>query len=148
MWQAPNQRVRALQSAKKRQIDRLSRPLHLKRVRAEVRINATQSAPQKIAEARVLLNDVSPTGMGIFSTIPFLVGQEVAITLEDPKRVFLRGRVTWCQEYDVDSHILSANSFSYRMGIKFVFQSKVEEEAVRLFCEELCQNVLYTDDAA
>lgn len=149
MWQAPNQRVRALQTAKKRQQDRLSRPLHIKRVRAEIRaISQNPGGEAPATEARVILNDFSAKGMGIFASQALMVGQEVAITLQEPKQVYLRGRIVWCQEYDAESHVLSANPFSYRMGIKFVFQSKQEEQAVAKFCDELFRQHLYGNKAA
>ena len=90
-----------------------------------------------VAAARVVLNDLSPRGMGLFCSRSMLVGQEVAVTLDEPRRVYLRGRIIWCQEYDTESHVLSQQSYSFRVGIKFVFQSAQEEEAVKAFCEEL-----------
>lgn len=146
MWQSPNQRVRAIQNAKKRQMDRLKRPMHLKKVRAEMKIVGPDKRPS-ISEARVVLNDMSPEGVGIFSSLPVLVGQEISLTMEDPRQVFLKGRVVWCQEFDVGSPVVSQHTFSYRMGIRFVFSSPKEQEAVRLFCEELFRLHLYGNAA-
>ncbi|MCM2324724.1 MAG: PilZ domain-containing protein [Oligoflexia bacterium] len=144
MWQAPNQRIRSLQSAKKRQQDRLRRPLHIKRVRAELKVVGHGTGQGAISEARILLNDLSPTGVGIFSNAAILVGQEIAITLQDPKRVYLRGRVVWCQEYDLHRHVISSSPFSYRMGIHFLFRNQEEEDAVKAFCNEVLREHLFS----
>ncbi|MCM2277219.1 MAG: PilZ domain-containing protein [Oligoflexia bacterium] len=144
MWQAPNQRIRSIQSSKKRQQDRLRRPLHIKRVGAELKVLGQGPRQGAVAEARVILNDISHGGMGVFSSVPIVVGQEIAITLQEPRRVYLRGRVVWCQEYDTESPIISKNPFSYRMGVVFQFRDRQEEQAVKAFCEEIFREHLYS----
>src|SRR5262245_22276876 len=107
MWQAPNQRVGAIQNSKKRQLERMKRPIHLKRVRAEVRLvpnqettaqATTQDAQGEVVEVRVLLNDLSPNGIGIYASAGMAPGQDIQIILDEPKRIELKGKVIWCQE--------------------------------------------------
>jgi hypothetical protein len=148
MWQAPSQRGRALASVRKREKDRNRKPFHLKRVTAEIKVLSSPASQPTITQARVLLNDLNPKGMGLFSATPLMVGQEVAITLEQPQRIYMRGRIIWCQEYDVDSHIMSSHSFSYRMGIQFIFESAEDEKAVKDFCEQLNRDVIFQQQAA
>jgi hypothetical protein len=143
MWQAPNQRSRASISNRKRERDKTRRPLHLKRVQAELKVADPGQTPT-VTSARVLLNDISPKGMGLFSASPFLPGTEIALTLSSPRQVYLRGRVAWCQEYDVDSKILSKNQFSYRVGIEFLFDSEAEEKSLKAFCEEIFKEHLFS----
>lgn len=119
--------------------------MHIKKVKAEIRLIQTSEQPTQATEARVVLNDLNPLGMGIFSSEPLLVGQEIAITLTDPKRVYLRGRIVWCQEFDIDSHVISQNNFHYRAGIKFTFTSKEEEDAVRQYVDEMARTFLYSN---
>jgi hypothetical protein len=147
MWQAPNQRLRAIASQKRRERERNRRPLHLKRVQAQIKI-LSQSVEPEITEARVILNDFSPKGLGLFSSKPVLVGQEVAITLDKPRRIYVRGRVVWCQEYDAGSHVLSATSFSYRMGVQFVFETQEELQSIQEFCDELNRGYLHSTQVA
>ena len=148
MWQGSSQRVRALQSEKRRQKERLARPIHIKRVRAEIKPRGSSVNQQlPITDGRVILNDISAQGMGLFSTQPQLVGQEVSITLEEPRRIFLRGRIIWCQEHDTETHVISQNAYSYRVGIKFLFESKEEEELIKQFVAELGRDVLYNKAA-
>lgn len=148
MWQAPNQRVRAIASAKKREKERNRRPIHIKRVQAELKVVGTINTTPHITQARVLLNDLSPKGLGLFAANPIMVGQQIALTIEEPKRFYIRGRVIWCQEHDADSHVLSPTPYSYRIGIEFVFESREEEQQVAAYCDEIAKNHLFTLKAA
>jgi hypothetical protein len=106
------------------------------------------AAVPTVAQGRLLLNDISPKGLGLFSDQPIMVGQEIALTIEEPKRFYVRGRVVWCQEADADSHILSSHPFSYRIGLVFLFQNAAEEAQVKAYCDELARDVLYGAQAA
>ena len=143
MWQAPNQKTRSFGSSKKRNKDRLDRHFHLKRVQAELKILGVLDAPPKLFEARVLLNDLSPKGLGLFTIEPLVIGQEVALTLEEPKRFYIKARVVWCNEYDSDTHVLTDHAFSYRVGLEFSYETQEEEKGVIDYCEELAQKYLY-----
>ncbi len=143
MWQAPSQRARALAITKKRERDRNRHVFHIKRVWAEIKINTPIQEQPPISKVRVVLNDFSPTGVGFFAQHPLMVGQELAFTLEEPCRLYVKGKVIWCQEFDVDSHVLSSSSFSYRMGIRFVFESPEEAKAMKGFCDQLAKDHLY-----
>lgn len=147
MWQAPSQRTRAVANAKKKQRDASSRRLHIKRVKAELRVVVQGNTAPEVNEVRVVLNDMTERGMGLYSQNPIGVGREVAVTLESPRQIYLRGHVTWCQEFDAESRILAQNPFSYRVGVKFIFQSPEEEEAVKNFFEELISQHLQVEAA-
>ncbi|HLE01550.1 MAG TPA: hypothetical protein VJB59_14900 [Bdellovibrionota bacterium] len=147
MWQSPNQRVRALANARKRERERLQQPFHIRRVNAELQIVGSASSEPVTTTARVVLNDLTAKSVGIFTALPLGSGQEVLITVTEPSSVQLRGKVVACQEYHNDSHILSANSFSYRVGIQFTFKSPEEEKAVKAFYDGL-QGELHGSKAA
>src|SRR5437763_562799 len=94
MWQAPSQRSRAISASKKREQARKRRSMHVKRVYAQIKIiGALGAPPSPIVEVRVLLNDFSPSGLGLFSSQEFFPGQQIAITLEQPQRFFVEGMV-------------------------------------------------------
>ena len=146
MWQAPSQRMRAVSNQKKRERDRSRRPMHIKRVHAEIKLvnpRAAQGEAAVLVDARLLLNDLSPKGMGVFSAQAMDAGQEIAITLQDPSRIYLRGKVIHCQEFDANSHVLSAKSFSYRIGIQFLFETADEQAAVKKFCEQISREHIF-----
>jgi hypothetical protein len=144
MWQAPNQRARALAQARRREKERAKKPMHLRRVVGQLKAANNEEA----ANARVLLNDLTPKGMGLFCSKPMMVGEEVSLTLEQPKQFYVKGRVVWCQEYSVDSHVLSKVSYSYRVGIEFIFDTDEDRKTVEDYCAELMKKHVFTIKAA
>jgi hypothetical protein len=146
MWQAPNQRLRSVIQAKKREREKKRRPVHLKRVSAEIRPLATKlGQAAAVTAARVLLNDITVKGLGIFSEHAMTPGQSISITLEEPRRFYVKGRVVWCQEFEGESRVLSAQRYSYRVGIQFVFQSAEEQAEVEKFLTELSEQHVHGD---
>src|SRR5690348_10037818 len=77
------------------------------RVHAEIKIEATG----EVAEARVFLNDLSPSGVGCFSTIAIDKGLAVAVVIEQPKQIYLKGEVQWCSPYTLDTKIISSEQY-------------------------------------
>jgi Tfp pilus assembly protein PilZ len=140
MWQSPNQRVRAAANARKRERERLKMPFHIKRVVASVGVQVVGQAEPLKVEVRVILNDFTQKGMGLFSAHRFSSGEDVTIELETPNKIQLKGKIAWCQEYEVRGKILTDHSFSYRVGLHFVFASAEEEQSVKAYCNDLLQN--------
>ena len=147
MWQAPNSRSRALASQRRRERERLRRPIHIKRVDGKLTLagSAKDAAPIGI---RVVLNDLSPKGAGIFAPSIIPVGQEISITIEEPKHLSLKGKVTWYQEHDANSHILTQVPFSYRIGIEFIFDTEADKQAAETYCKDILNIYLFGAKAA
>lgn len=152
MWQAPNQRAGAAYNAKKRQQERNRKPFRLRRVRAEVRLippektiaqAESESAIGELREARVILNDLSPGGIGIYAPGPMYPGDKIRITLTEPRKIAVEGRVIWCQNQGFGNHVISEQSFNYRVGVQFIFDTEESRQAFVQFCEDLRQNYLY-----
>lgn len=127
----------------RRQYQRNRLPVHFKRARAEVKLTGLGADPNKIIEARVLLNDITPKGIGLFSTSPMLPSQEISITVDQPKRLYVRGRIVWCMEHNINSHVLSESKYSYRVGIQFLFDTDEERKALETYVQELEKQYLY-----
>jgi hypothetical protein len=134
MWQSPNQRVRAQVNARKRERERMKTQFHIKRV-----LGTVEMGDQKI-DVRLILNDLTPKGMGLFSSTRFSPGDEVTIHLESPKKISLKGKIAWCQEYEVRGKVLTAQSFSYRVGLAFSFATPEEEQAMKAYCAEVMES--------
>lgn len=103
------------------------------RVSAEIQLDSTK----EVAESRVFLNDLSPTGVGCFVIEPIDKGEKVSLVIEQPKHLFVKGEIMWCTPYTLDTKIISSEQFRYRVGIRFEFESTEEAAAVKAFCEEL-----------
>jgi hypothetical protein len=143
MWQAPSQRIRAIQNAKKRQQDRLKRPMHIRKVRVEVKLTGG-TAEQPLTDTQLLLNDLTPAGIGLYAHQCLPAGQELTITVAEPHPISLRGKVVWCQEIHSQSHVISNHFFSHRVGIKFLFNNEEERQAAEQYCSDLSKNYLYS----
>jgi hypothetical protein len=98
--------------------------------------------------ARIILNDLSPKGVGIFSQQPFTPGMECLLTLLEPYKITIRGKTVWCDEVHHDSHILSSQPYSYRIGIEFVFNTPAEKEALEKLYQDLVKEHLGIRTAA
>jgi hypothetical protein len=86
--------------------------------------------------------------MSVFSINPLNPGQVCAITIEEPRRIYVRARIVGCQEMDFDSHVITTQSYSYRLNLLFLFESEEEEKAFKTYCDELATQVLGTVRAA
>jgi len=140
-WQSPSQRKRAMLLARERQKSKGRKRLKLQRVRAELKI--VDKLETSVTEARVVLTDITPQGLGLFATMPLPVGQEVALTLEQPKRFYVRARVTACLEHDVESHVMTHDRYSFRISVEFVFATAAERAEVEKYCDTLKKDHLY-----
>ena len=142
MWHAPNQRLRAIANAKKRERERARRPIHIRRIIAEMCTLGPEGETPKTM-VRLVLNDISPKGVGIFSPDSLSSGQEVKLELTEPSPFLLKARVVWCQEYHANSHVLTDRPYSYRMGLEFIVTPE-EEQTLKAFCDEISRKYLFT----
>jgi hypothetical protein len=144
MWQAPNQRVRAVANAKKREREKSRRPIHIKRINAQLEVKQANSQETFKTHVRLILNDLSTKGVGLFSPEPLVPGQDIVLSIADPHQINLKARVIWCQEHTANSHVISAQPFSYRMGLEFELSTVEEQQSIKVFCEEVSKNHLYS----
>jgi len=103
------------------------------RVSAEIMIESTK----EVANSRVFLNDMSPTGVGCFTNIPIEKGEVISLVIEQPRHLFVKGQVLWCSPYSMSTKVLSQETFKFRVGIKFSFTDDEEREAIKKFCQDL-----------
>lgn len=114
--------------------------LEIRRVDAEIRQSQLSNAPI-VAPSRVILSDFNASGVALFTTHLFPEGQEVAVTIEFPRRFFCKGRILSCHEYARDTRVLSAHgqSFRYRAIIQFIFDFEEDLAQVQRYCNDLEQ---------
>lgn len=121
MWQTPNQRARAVANQKKREREKLRRRFHVTRVIAQIEKTPQEggSDENKAVPVRVILNDLSIKGVGVFSHHPLVAGMEVNFKIVEPVEIILPAKIVWCQAHDSDTHVLSQEPYAYRMGLSF-----------------------------
>lgn len=152
MWHNPNQRLRAIANAKKREREKLRRPFHVKRIIAHLVLptleqppseassnvapskatHSSEAQPNEPIPVRVILNDLSSKGVGLFSPFPFVPGQEVVITITAPFNLQIPSRIIWCQQHDANSHVLSSQPYSYRLGVEFVYPNQEKQDSMKI----------------
>jgi hypothetical protein len=149
MWGVPRYRIRAYVEGKKKARQRgparSRNTFHLKRVRAEIAVLEGIARPTLVAPCRILLNDMTPSGILAFAQQQFVPGQKVAITLDAPRRFFVRGYVVACNRISMDTHVITGEPYEFRLAIRFYFESIAERDAVRAYCEEELARALYAD---
>jgi hypothetical protein len=147
MWQSPNPKTRA--SGGKAPGDRRSKTrFHIRRVRADLRTVSSEPGQGLEIETSLLLNDLSPQGVGLSSSQEFKIGQELTIQLTAPSTLTLTGKVAHCHKHENASHIISEKPIAFRLGIQFIFASAEEEESFKKFCEDLQTEILNSEVAA
>ena len=65
------------------------------------------------------------------------------MTVDQPKRLYVRDRIVWCLEHGANSHVLSESKYSYRVGIQFIFDTDEERKALETYVQELEKEFLY-----
>lgn len=122
------------------------RPISIKRVNAEIKLSQAPGTEGSLVSARLFLNDFTPRTVGLFSAVSVLVGEEVSLTIDKPKRFYCRGKIRSCQYLEAST--FSDQSFNFRILIEFIFDSLEDEEMVRKYCEEIQVEYLGYNNAA
>ena len=120
-------------------------PIHLRRINAKLDVIAPidEANPSLIPvitsslEVRIVLNDLSTTGVGIYASAPLTPDQEVMLSFTVTHPLSVKFKVVWCQEHNMNTHILSAQSYTYRMGLEFMSHSPTEKAAIESLVFEL-----------
>jgi hypothetical protein len=125
------------QSKSKRYRNRVQ--VQMRRIRGEARLISALT-PQEVLQVRIVLNDLSGRGVGFFSQKKLEQGAVLEIDCEAPLATKLKGRVIWCHEHNLNSHVLTSNPFMYRAGLQFIFDSPEEEQKLFKLCDDLAKN--------
>jgi hypothetical protein len=129
MWQTPNAKGG---KGGKRSGGRYRRPMHIRRLDAELR----SVTPGNPVEARLVVNDLSMDGIGLFCAQAVAVGLDVTLTIAESTPIHVHGKVVYCQPADTHMHVLSTHSFNYRVGVQFQFSNEEEKKAFQTYLEQ------------
>ncbi len=141
MWDSHSSRLRAKANARKKIDKNTSARLHLTGVPATLKY-AEIGMETKLIEGVLVLNDLTPSGMTLFLKDPLAVGNDVSITLENPRQFYVRGKVTSCFNFSPGNKIISKNPVAFRASLRFNFDSEEEQEEVRKYCDYISYEVL------
>ena len=152
-WDVPVYRIHAyVQSLNRQRAARRKKAraeFHLKRARAELQLlHGTQGlrTAKDVLHANIMLNDIRPRGLQVFShqSIPF--GQKVSISIPAHRGFFAHGRVIGCEPLSPRITPASGVTPKYRVVIAFDFESIDERLAIKNFCDDLQKNYLTSPD--
>lgn|GEM_PF-7046378 len=114
----------------------------IKTLNSSLNGESSDESHSTILPARVILNEFSLAGVGAYTTQRLKMGQEIALTIDEPRRFYITGRVLICNEVRTDSKLIQQQSFSWRVGIEFLYKSEAERAEVSKYCEELTKTWL------
>ncbi len=104
-----------------------------KRVGAVIEVASTSES----FAIRVFLNDISDTGIGIFSSLMIPPEEKVSVQFTQPTEVSIPGIVVWCAPVESSHKIVSSESFLYRVGIQFNIEDPEVEKSINLLLDEV-----------
>ncbi len=136
MWSSTNQRIKALMSARAREKDRLTRPIHIRRADVALSFRDTSDFLVEVP-AHVLLNDLTPAGFFAYAVTGLSPNSEINVEIEHPKHFRLLAKVVWSQYQPSSSHVLTAQSYPYRVGLALIWSDAAQEAEFTKYCAEL-----------
>ena len=83
------------------------------------------------------VSDFSGSGVGIYLAEPLAKGMPVKIAFESETSETFKGAVAWSARYSLEQHFMGHTSFSYRIGIKFIFRSEAERQRFAKYVDSL-----------
>jgi hypothetical protein len=116
--------------------------MRMKRVQAELMANHGFGVPGLAIQARLILNDLGHKSATVFANQTLELGQLVTLTLEHPRPLVVRGKVTYNALFELSSRTYAKTRYPYRIQIEFDFLNDGEAQAVREYVEELLKSDL------
>jgi hypothetical protein len=123
-------------SARAREKDRLTRPIHVRRADVQISFRADDGFLVEVP-ARGLLNDFSEAGFCVYATEHLNPNVEVNLEIHHPKHFRLTAKIVWCQYQPSSAHVLTTQSFPYRVGLALIFKDAALEAEFRNYCDQL-----------
>lgn len=118
-------------SKSKNQKGKAKLSIKLKRVPIQIVVTGHESI---MIQGHLLLNDLTHKGFAVYTAIKMTEGQEVILKIMEPRPLECKGTVIFCLENLSDSHIVSQNVFTQRVGVIMKFEN---EEAQKKYLETL-----------
>ena len=92
---------------------------------------------EKISKGKTILSEIGMERMFFFSNKAFTEGQSIVIQFCIPKTFIVNADVIYCRPYNIKSRIISQNSYTHRMLIRFNFLKEGERALLRQFIQSI-----------
>jgi hypothetical protein len=118
----------------------------LKRATAQIEVAGAANdggKKTKVVDALIILNELTPTQVSVFSESPFLGAQPVTIHIQGFRGTFtINGRITACKEIPINYGIVSKKSYHYRVEVSFVYENEQAAKNIMDYYFDLRDNFL------
>lgn len=91
----------------------------------------------EVISGRVFLNDLNSNEVTLFLAEPILRETDVFVVIEQPKHLFIRGKVVWCTLFQLSMKVLSVESYKYRARVRFNYETAEERTMVEEYFRSL-----------
>ena len=136
MWQSPNQKNSNSANKSKRKKPRLV--IHFNRIDSKVALIDDQNGQTHQIDVRFVLNDLNTNGAGFFSPLALNPGQKVKFFITNPVSIEINARIAWCEEFGANSHVISKQGLSFRIGAEFL-EDENDKELIQKFFDRVRQ---------
>jgi len=103
----------------------------------EVSLTPPNIPQEKIHRGKTILSEITMDKMFLFTNKFFTEGQSIVVQFCIPKSFILNADVLYCRPYNLKSKIISENSFSYRVMLRFTFLKEGERALLRQFLQSV-----------
>ena len=133
--------VRAYLKAQKRKKEKAASASQLKLnlVMADVRLLNSTSEENAVFATKLVWSELANSTVLLYSANPIPVSEEIAISVKNPKQIYVRGRIVGCAEAAPSARILSKNPMLYRIKVELQFNSA--EERIKLISHIMGESI-------
>lgn len=131
MWQNRNKKIFGNKK-------RARSSLKMGRVKGELKVSAGLGSEGTVIPVKIILTDFRPSGVELFSKQDLELHREVSLTIDtQKKKFFAKGSVVARQEIQSDTNLIQNDRFKFRIGVRFQFDSKEQEEEAKQFAHDV-----------
>lgn len=123
-----------------------SRPYHICRIHADVKVNEGFMKDSVNLPAQLLAIDFRPDQAQFFTMVPIEQGKSIGLTLEIPSRFYVAGQVEWSKRLHNTSKLIcpkDAERMLVRIGMKFHIKSEEEQQQIHRFIKEMKEKLIF-----
>lgn len=102
------------------------------------------ASPAEVIKCRLILNEMSPRGVYVYSSAAFAPGQIVALTVHAPRFFYIQAQIVSCAKRQLDHRVIADDPQTYRIRVEFLFSSDEERRSVLEYCRDFLGKYLYS----
>lgn len=135
MW---DYQLRAYRKKRKKLLEDQERRIryHMTRIWAEIQWRPTRQDDPVQTPVRFILNDLTDSGVTVFSTRGFSPGQKVGFFIPEPRPFYVEAEIGESKLLTLRQSVLTQTPLPYRISMRFLVYTTDEKSSVQNFCSE------------